>query len=136
MKSSTAPLAAALLLIPVLLTGCTPDTGYYDVAGVVTHNGQPVPKVFITFHPANTDVHPEAMAMTDEEGRFELAVGSTPGVPPGEHTVWAMDPAALNGGATSDAPEYKAVITKYAPGASTYKVTIDQDETDLELKLD
>ncbi|QDS94914.1 hypothetical protein FF011L_36970 [Roseimaritima multifibrata] len=119
-----------------LLSGCTPSTGFYEVEGTVTHNGEPVPKVFLIFHPANPDIHPEAMAMSDEQGRYKMMVGNSPGVPPGEHTVYATDPAAVQGGSSSDDPDYKEVITKYGPGTSTYKVTIDKDESELELKLD
>jgi len=121
----------------ILLGGCSksgPDL--YRIRGVVTHQGKPVPKVYLVFRPDDLAKYAEAVAVTDANGRFDMMIGSTMGVFPGPHTVIAEDPLAVQGAKTSDDPAYMAVCKKYSASASSLKITIDKNESNLELKLD
>ncbi|QEG42686.1 hypothetical protein [Roseimaritima ulvae] len=130
-------ISAALLLAGLpLLVGCGNDSGLYEVEGTVTHNGQPVPKLLVVFRPDDLTTGAESMGETDEQGNFVMKVGRTEGVFPGPHTVYVDDPAALQGGSSSDDPGYQEVVKKYSADASDYRITIDGDTYDLELKLD
>ncbi len=121
----------------VMLGGCDSSRSHlHHIKGTVTHQGQPVAGLFIVFTPDDDTVAADSMGMSNENGEFEMMVGSAPGVFPGPHTVVVSDPMALQGGKSSDEPAFLAVIEKYAPGVSTYKLTIDEDNDQLELKLD
>ncbi|PQO33353.1 hypothetical protein C5Y96_10905 [Blastopirellula marina] len=128
------------LLVPLSLafTGCGGnDSGLYQVKGRLTHQGEPIAGMMIFFVPENTGEHPESYATTDDEGHFEMKVVSTPGVAPGKHTVYVQDPAAVQGGKTSTAKSYLAVLKKYgSEKKSTFTITVEEDMPDLELKLD
>ncbi len=130
-------ISAMLLLAGLpLLIGCGSDTGLHEVEGTVTHNGQPVPKLLVVFRPDDLTTGAESMGETDAQGKFVMQVGRTPGVFPGQHTVYVDDPAALQGGSSSDDAGYQEVVKKYSADASEYRVTIDEDTYDLEVKLD
>jgi len=120
------------------LTACgRNDSGLYEVKGRLTHQGEPIHSMLIYFVPEDTANHPESYAITDEQGRFEMKVVSTPGVAPGKHTVYVQDPKAVQGGKTSTASSYQAVLKKYgSEETSPLTMEVDQDLPDLELKLD
>ena len=128
------------LLVPLsclLLIGCGKDgPEMYRVRGTLTHQGKPVPKIYLVFKPDDLTKYAESVAVTDAEGRFDMMIGSTPGVFPGPHTIIAEDPLAADGAKTSEEPDYLAVIAKYGPEVSTYRMTIEKDLSNLELKLD
>jgi hypothetical protein len=120
-----------------LITGCgQSNPELCIVEGKVTHNGRPVPKLYLVFRPANLMKAAESCALTDENGRFEMMIGSTPGVFRGPNTVTADDPHAADGRTVSDDPEYLEVITKYSPEKSTYKVDVRKNMYSLEIKFD
>lgn len=129
-----------LLIVPLAIafTGCGGnDSGLYQVQGRLTHQGEPIPEMKIYFVPEDTGQHPESYATTDDDGRFEMKVVSVPGVAPGKHTVYVQDPAAVQGGQTSTAKSYLAVLKKYGnEDKSPYTITVEEDLWDLELKLD
>ncbi len=139
---STCPrsLLPLCLIVPlaVTLTACGgDDSGLYQVKGQLTHNGEPIPEMNIVFVPEDTMANPESYATTDDQGRFEMKVVSVPGVAPGKHTVFVQDPAAVQGGTTSTAKSYQAVLKKYgSEETSPYEITVEENLTDLELKLD
>ncbi len=108
----------------------------YIVKGTVTHNGKPVSKLQVTMIPDDLKTKAESMGITDDQGKFDLMVGSVPGVFPGPHTFTAIDPLAAVGGQTSNDPDYVEVCKKYAPGSSPLKFDIQKNESNLEVKLD
>jgi len=109
----------------------------HPVRGTLTHNGEPVPKMLICFDPVNADINPASEAVTDKDGKFELKVGNTKGVAPGEYMIYVQDPAAVQGGKTSTEPGYLKVLEKYGdPTTSEKRITIEAAKYDYELKLD
>ncbi len=130
-------LAFALLgILSMTILGCGPSSDLHKIKGVVKHNGKPVPSLYLTFMPEDPMKQSASSSLTDASGRFELKVGSTGGVAPGSYIVTASDPAALMGGKSSDDPDYKTVCKKYAQGTSKYKITVDKNNSNLELALD
>ncbi len=140
MKTNAHSFLLLLAIVPMALafTACGGnDSGLYQVKGQLTHEGEPIPGMKVYFIPEDTANHPESYATTDEEGRFEMKVVNTPGVAPGVHTVYVQDPAAVQGGKTSTKPAYLAVLKKYGKEkTSPFTITVEEDMTDLELKLD
>jgi hypothetical protein len=125
------------ILLVILLAGCSKSgPELYRVRGVVTHQGKPVSKLYLVFRPDDLTKYAEAVAVTDDNGRFDLMIGSTTGVFPGPHTVIAEDPLAVQGAKSSEDPAYLAVCKKYSSAGSTLKITIDKNESNLQLKLD
>lgn len=126
----------AWLLVPAI--GCnTSGPTMYSVEGTLTHNGKPIPKMYIVFTPVNTDENPESTAMTDDNGRFELKCGSIDGVAAGDYKVYVQDPKSLMGGKSSEDSDYQKVLEKYGdPTKTTVQYTIDSNMTDFELTLD
>ncbi len=118
------------------MTGCG-ESGpkLYKIKGKLTYNGKPVPYVLLTFTPDDEKTKAPATSGTDKDGRFEMKIGSEPGVFPGMHKITCMDPQSIMGGKSSTEPDYIAVITKYAPGKSSMTINIEKNESNLELDL-
>ncbi len=130
-------LCSVISLCILFCCGCgQSDTGLYIVKGKVTHKGKGVAKLYLMFRPTDLMKAAESTALTDQDGNFEMSVGSTPGVFPGEHTVSAQDPWKADGRQVSTEPEYLEVVEKYSPENSQYKVEIRKDTYDLEIKFD
>lgn len=124
-------------LAAILLMGCGPSgPKLHKIKGQVTHHGKPVKYVYISFVPDDPNTMATATGSADENGFFELMIGSTPGVYPGGHTVTAQDPLIAVGATTSKEPDFLAVTSKYGPGKSTMKFNVEKNEYNLELKLD
>jgi hypothetical protein len=117
--------------------GCG-DSGpkLYKVKGVAKRNGKPVAYLYISFIPDNEQTKAASTGATDKDGRFEMHIGGTPGVYPGEVTITAHDPLIEMGSKSSTDPDYLEVIKKYAPGKSTMKLQIDKSQSDLQLNFD
>ena len=131
-------LAAAIALA---LGGCgKSNPNICQVKGTLTYKGQPIPQVYLRFEPDDLTTKATSMAVTDSSGKFEMAMGSTPGVYKGKVKIFCDDPMAAMGGRTPVPKEvesaYRELCTKYGAGKSTYELTIDKDEPDFELKLD
>lgn len=128
------------LFIGLLLacsSGCNRGTPeLYVVRGKVTHNGKPISKLYLVFRPTDQRKAAESCALTDQNGNFEMMIGSTIGVFPGEHTITVEDPLKADGRQVRLDPDYLAVTEKYSPETSTYKMDIKKHWYDLELKLD
>ena len=129
--------------LPVWLAlfGCgNSNPNICKVNGTLTYKGQPVPQVFLRFEPDDLTTKATSMAVTDANGKFEMALGSTPGVYKGKVKVYCDDPLAAMGSKTpvpkDVEPAYRALCAKYGSGKSTYVLTIDISEPNLELKLD
>jgi hypothetical protein len=139
MKSKWTSLAAALALL--LLAGCgNSNSNICQVKGTLTYKGQPMPHVQLKFVPDDLTTKSTSLAMTDASGKFEMFIGGTPGVFRGKVKVYCDDPMAAMG-STSPVPKeaeaaYRELCTKYGSGKSTYELTIDKSQSNLELKLD
>ncbi len=117
--------------------GCG-DSGpkLYTIKGTLTYKGKPVPYVLLTFTPDDQNTKSPATSGTDQDGRFEMKIGSQPGVFPGPHKITCMDPQSIMGAKSSTDPDYIAVTTKYAPGKSVMTINIEKNESNLKLELD
>ena len=123
----------------LFFSGCWQNSGptMHAVRGTLTHNGETIPGMLICFDPVDADNNPASEAITDSEGKFELKVGNTLGVAPGEYIVYVQDPAAVQGGKTSTEPSYLNVLKKYGNrDTAEIRMTIDSATYDYELKLD
>jgi hypothetical protein len=136
--------ALVLLLEAVLilaLTGCgssSPDI--CAISGTLTYKGKPMPQVYLRFEPDDLTTKSTSMAVTDANGKFEMMIGSTPGVFRGKVKVFCDDPLAAMG-ARSPVPKeieraYRELCAKYGAGKSTYELTIDKPTSNLQLKLE
>ena len=136
-------LAPALLLLALGLpafTGCgSSNSNICEVQGVLTYKGKPIPQVFLQFQPDDLTKKATSMAVTDANGRFEMAMGSTPGVYKGKVKVCCDDPMAAMGAKTPVPKEieaaYRELCAKYGAGKSTYELTIDKPQRNLALDL-
>jgi hypothetical protein len=129
-------LSAAVVCVWILgVTGCG-ESGpkLHKIKGTATHNGKPLAKLYVSFVPDDQMTKATATAVTDEKGKFELKLGSTPGCYPGQHTIVVADPLAAVGGKSSDDPDYIAVTKKYGY-KSELKINIEKDEPDFKLEL-
>jgi hypothetical protein len=136
--SNDITLAIALLFV---VAGCnTSSSPICKVRGKLTFQGQPIPQVYLRFEPDDLTTKATSMAVTDAQGRFEMFMGSTPGVYRGKVKVFCDDPLAAMG-AKSQVPRdiepaYRELCKKYGAGKSTYELTIDKPLSNLELKFD
>lgn len=137
MNSSRITFVVLTLFTCLLFVGCGPSgPKLYTISGVAQRNGKPVKYLYITFTPDDLNTKATSTAATDENGKFEMKIGSTPGVYPGEHTITAHDPLVDMGSKTSTEPDYLEVCKKYAPGKSKMKMTIDKSDSNLVLNFD
>jgi hypothetical protein len=129
------PVIVVAFLLLAGAIGCEPPK-YYKCEGVVMHDGEPVPYLQITFAPDIVDSVRMPIAISDVEGRFQMASGRHEGVPPGSYTVYVEDPGEPDGRRTSLEPSYLYVIDRYSPEKSDYKYVADRHRTDFILRLD
>jgi hypothetical protein len=140
MKQSTIlRLFAALLLANLAACGnSNPDL--CKISGKLTFQGKPIPQVFLRFEPTPLADKSTSMAVTDANGKFEMFIGSTPGVFRGKVIVFCDDPLAAMGAKTQVPADietaYRALCEKYGNGKSKYELTIDKSDSNLELKLE
>jgi len=134
---------ALWLLLPVLsvLAGCSnSNSAIVPVSGTLTYKGQPISGVYLRFEPDDLNTKATSSAMTEAGGKFVMLMGTTPGVYKGKIKVYCDDPQAAMGGQTAIPkdiePAYRELCAKYGNGKSTYELTIDKAEKNLELKLD
>ncbi len=127
-----------LLATMMLMSAGCGDSGpkLYKIKGTLMYKGKPVPYVLLQFTPDDEKTKAAASSGTDEKGRFEMKIGSEPGVFPGPHKISCMDPQSIMGGKSSTDPDYLEVIKKFAPGKSTLTINVEKNESNLELKLD
>jgi hypothetical protein len=110
------------------------------ISGTLTYKGKPIPQVYLRFEPDDLTTKATSMAVTDAHGKFEMFIGSTPGVYRGKVKVFCDDPQAAMGGKSAIPPDvepaYRELCSKYGAGKSTYELTIDKSNSNLALKLD
>ena len=127
-------------LLGAALTGCgSANSQMCEISGTLTYQGKPIPNVYLRFEPDDLTKKSTSMAVTDENGKFEMFIGSTPGVFRGKVKVFCDDPQAAMGGKTPVPPEiepaYRELCAKYGADKSTYELTIDKANSDLQLNL-
>jgi hypothetical protein len=87
------------------------------VSGTLTYKGRPIPQVYLRFEPDDLATKSTSMAMTDANGKFDMAIGTTPGVFRGKVKVICDDPQAAMGGKTPVPREiesaYRELCKKY-----------------------
>jgi hypothetical protein len=90
------PLSLALLVVVCFLSssGCGGSEKVVFVSGTVTHNGQAVPGLVISFVPQNYTETGVSIGETDENGKYELTVvkSGKSGAVVGSHKVWVSRP--------------------------------------------
>jgi hypothetical protein len=130
--------AGVLLLVSLIVTGCSSGPRVVAVSGVATHKGKPVPNLLLTFQPAGGR---PSWGITDAQGRFTLEYdANTKGAMVGSHTVSAIYRAATPDDEMSgkgNTAEVRAVQAKYSDSIkSPMKIEITKAEENLELKFD
>jgi len=131
-----------LLLAPLIaLAGCgASNSPICKVSGTLTYKGKPIPQIFLRFEPDDLTTKSTSMAVTDASGKFEMSIGSTPGVYRGKVKVFCDDPLAAMGAKSQVPaeiePAYRELCAKYGGGKSTYELTIDKPDSNLQLKFD
>jgi hypothetical protein len=138
MKPSGIALAASLA---AMIAGCGESNARIcRVSGTLTYKGKPIPQIYMRFEPDDLTTKATSMAMTDARGRFEMAMGSTPGVYRGKVKVFCDDPLAAMGAKSQVPaeiePAYRELCAKYGAGKSTLELTIDKPNSSLQLNLD
>jgi hypothetical protein len=137
-RRSTFLLRTTLLLVTL---GCgASNAPIVKVKGSLTYQGKPIPQVYLRFEPDDLTTKATSMAVTDAQGRFEMFMGSTPGVYRGKVKVFCDDPLAAMG-AKSQVPKeiepaYRALCAKYGAGKSTHEINIDKPNSNLQLNFD
>lgn len=90
------PFPFALLASVCLLgaPGCGGSEKVVSVTGTVTHNGQPVPGLFVSFVPEGVTKTGVSTGETDDNGKYDLTVFKTgkSGAVVGTHKVWVSLP--------------------------------------------
>jgi hypothetical protein len=81
---------AGLLLVTLALPGCGRREVLGSVSGVVTIEGQPVPRATVIFDNDQLGVH--MMAEADEQGRYTVRMANGDGLPLGEYDVRVCPP--------------------------------------------
>ena len=78
--------AAVVVAFATVLVGCG-DSGpkLVDAKGKVTYKGEPLPKAQVVFVPEGNEI--TALAMTDEQGEFQITTEGRPGAVPGKYKV-------------------------------------------------
>src|SRR5438094_10244227 len=88
-----------LFSLALALAGCGGSTSNIcKISGTLTYKGKPIPQVYLRFEPDDLTTKATSMAVTDANGKFEMAMGSTPGVYRGKVKVYCDDPLAAMGG--------------------------------------
>lgn len=75
-------------------SGCGSSESVVPVSGTVTHNGQPVSGLIVSFVPVNATETGVSTGETDENGKYSLTVVKTgrSGAVTGSHKVWVSRP--------------------------------------------
>ncbi len=124
------------LSIVIGLVGCG---GVYDasVQGVVTLDGNPVPTGAISYVPTNGG--PQAYALVDQAGNYEVFTGREAGLPPGEYgvTVVSRKSSTTPSAGGGPPPPGEPITPRWYASANTsgLKFNIEPGSNDIDLKL-
>lgn len=128
--------------LALALAGCDDGPKVVKVSGTVTHNGQPVPNLALTFTPA---VGRPSWGVTDEEGKYNLQYTTTrEGAEVGTHKVTVefapanpQEEADLASGKKRLSADRQAILKKYGKGApSALEIEVPRTGGTLDIKLD
>jgi hypothetical protein len=90
------PFSVALLVAVCFLSisGCGGSESVVSVSGTVTHNGQPVPGLVVSFVPQAASETGVSTGQTDDSGKYDLTVvkSGRRGAVVGTHKVWVSRP--------------------------------------------
>ena len=90
------PFSLALLVTVCFLSspGCGGSEKVVSVSGTVTHNGQPVPGLVVSFVPEAATKTGVSTGETDNGGKYDLTVvkSGSKGAVVGTHKVWVSRP--------------------------------------------
>jgi hypothetical protein len=130
--------------------GCSrnPDN-VVSVTGAVTHNGNPVPGLVVSFVPQKESYSGPSTATTDDSGQYKLTVSKTgqSGAVVGTHKVWVSlprtPPDSFNGEKVKKKPvptnkppvDTAAILKKYGNLEKT-PLTVEVKGEPIDLKLD
>jgi hypothetical protein len=117
------------------LVGCGPPQ-YCRTNGTVTYQGKPIGWLQVRFRPVLADSVRDSIAMTDDDGRFEMTTGRKRGVKPGEYYVYLEDPLAVEDEMTRSYPEYLEIVSKYCPLNSPLRVKVERHDDNFNLVLE
>jgi hypothetical protein len=136
------PAALFVLIVVMCFSGCSRERDIYDVEGVLSYQGKPLPEVELLMSPA--DGRRGSSTTTDKKGHFRMQYTATQeGVPVGENIVhiryWPEDPnqgqAYLEGRLKIEGM-IGEVLKKYGDRTtSAERLTVDHDMTGLQLDL-
>ena len=121
----------------LLATGCGGSSG--SVTGTVTVDGVPLKTGMVTFHPIAGG--PAAIGGINADGIFELAIGSSHSVPPGDYVVTVDAMESVSSTQAPDpkkppAPPKRITPEKYAnKDSSDLKVTVKAGSQKVPLAL-
>src|SRR5262245_19621463 len=94
-----------------------------QISGTLTYQGKAIPQVYLRFEPDDLTTKATSMAVTDAKGKFQMFMGSTPGVYRGKVKIYCDDPLAAMGAKTPVPreidPAYRELCGKYGAGKST-----------------
>jgi len=107
-------------------SGCGGSEKVVAVSGTVTHNGQPVPGLVVSFVPEVATQTGVSTGETDENGRYNLTVAKTgkSGAVVGSHKVWVSRPREPY----VEPGDKEGMKTQKAKAAKAAKPTADLDE--------
>lgn len=125
----------------LLLAGCqVSNNPICEIEGVLKYQGKPIPGVQLSFEPDDPATKSISIGITDENGRFVMYIGGTPGAFKGKVRVRCDDPLAATGQKTPVPEEveagYRALCKKYGADTSTYELVIEKTNKNLVLSLD
>lgn len=141
-QGSTAPMLVGVLLLSLLLSGCTesralPLPPRHPVSGKVLYRGQPARGFRVTFHPLQemSQLQFAPAAITDAEGNFRLrSYEPDDGAPLGDYAVTLEWPDHLVQADDPDPkPEVERLRGAYSdPQRSRIKVTVTVGPNELQ----
>ena len=138
------PIPLVLLVTVCLLssTGCGGEK-VVSVSGTVTHNGQPVPGLVVSFVPEAATKTGVSIGETDDNGKYDLTVVKTKsrGAVVGTHKVWVSlpreEPPPPGGERENERVKKKPPASKSPPAdfAATLKRYGSLDRTPLTVEV-
>lgn len=119
----------------VLVMGCGPPE-YCRFSGMVMYQGKPIQYLQITLSPVSPDSVRDAIAVTDETGRFTMTQGTKRAILRGRYFVYFEDPLAADEEVTSTEPEYLELIRRYPPFYSELVIDVQRHYDNHEFVFD
>ncbi len=135
MRSSFTSFAICISAV-LLLTGCG---GIYDatVSGVVTLDGNPLPRGTVSFNPEIPG--PSSYGQIDSSGRYSVMTGREEGLPPGNYvlTVVSNEPPTETGKNGGPPPAGNPITPRWyrSPSTSGLQYTVEEGSNEINIEL-